>query len=210
MVNNRDVDRYVQVTSIVKDFIKRKRVQVVLGAKVLETETLRCFLYNWLGSDEKFYSLVVPHTEATIYNFPEVTYVSVRNFDSILEHNLKSFDTRDAWQKDRWSEQEVRTEMRSLKIFLDNLATGYLKLPHHSIQSIMTHLHPVLGMTIWYKNFKEKSNSITIWFDSITTIEVDDEYIEELLTSLHIEDKVQVMQCAKSLMLEEVTGFDNR
>lgn len=47
------MNKYERVASVVKTFIKGKHVQVVLGAMVIETGLLRCFLYNWLGSDEK-------------------------------------------------------------------------------------------------------------------------------------------------------------
>lgn len=204
----RNSDRESIVGETVKGFVKSKKVQVVLGAKVVETEALKCFLYNWLGSDERFYSLVAPYTEATVYNFPDVMYTANSSFDDVLNHNLKVFDTKEEWQSGKWSEYEIRNEMKNLKIFLDGLATGYLKLPHHTVQSIMTHLHPVLGMTILYKDSKDKQNSLTIWFNSVTAIEVDDAYIGELLTAMKIENRVRVVQCAKSLRLEEAIGFD--
>lgn len=96
----RNSDRESIVRETVKGFVKSKKVQVVLGAKVVETEALKCFLYNWLGSDERFYSLVAPYTEATVYNFPDVMYTANSSFDDVLNHNLKVFDTKEEWQSE--------------------------------------------------------------------------------------------------------------
>ena len=63
-------------------------------------------------------------------------------------------------------------------------------------------------MTVWYKDFSNKQKSLTIWFNSITTIEVNDVYVGELLAALKLENRVRVIQQAEALRLEEAVGFD--
>lgn len=207
MVNNSEVNKYRFVESVTKAFIRGKCAQTVISARVLGG-IIRCYQYDWVGYDQRFYSLVVPCTEATVYKFPDILRTNSRSFEQVLESNLRVFNTKEEWQSNKWTEGYVRQELSALEKKFDAVRAEHLNLKHHSVQSIIMHLQPTIGMTIWYQDSEKKMSSFTVWINAITTIEVDDRYIGELLTALGIESRVHIVQCAPALALEEVSSFD--
>lgn len=188
---------------IIIDFVKGFGVTIVLR-KCVKSHLVNEFVCDWIGTDDKFYSLAVFYNETSL--LPIGCNHLVCSFDNtkILNESLRVFGTKDDWCKGCWSDTELvklNDGLIAKMLAIENLQA---QCGDYKILSAKMYVSPSFGVSIWYECFK-KIECLTAWYGAQTTVAAVGHGLAELVEKLGLSDCVCVVEKQDSKLLLEVT-----
>lgn len=187
-------ENYEIISKAILEYIRQIGVKTVLTNKVF-TGQLKVFYVNWVGRDDRYYSLLAPCGYSTVYRVGQSDISSVHDsIQSVLEFNTRIFENTDDWYSGMWDLEYAKRYTNELmrqissRTFTDISESGY------SVADVQLHVQPTLGVTIWYRSPTGRLGNITVWQGSKTSIGLVDDGFIRFLDALGISGSVQCMR----------------
>lgn len=188
---------------VAMEFIKGIGVAVMLNNGKIDGD-ITVLYYNWLGVDERLYSLLVPCTAASVYSADNI-FATSSSINDALNKNLKVFDTREDWDDGKWTQQHAEKCSKEMSAFARCFVTTNCSIGDYTLVQSQLLVHPCIGMTLWY-TYRGEYNTLTVWLRAKVEVEAKDERFEEFVEKLGISDLVTVVWPIGSLRALE--AFD--
>lgn len=187
-------ESYDVISKVILEYIKRIGVKTILTNKVFAGE-LRVFYLNWIGRDDKYYSLLAPCSYSTVYRVGQSDISSSYNsIQAVLEFNTKVFEDTDAWYEGMWKLEYAERYSEELMRQINSRTFNSISAGGYRTVDVHLHVQPMLGMTIWYESVTGKLGNITVWQGTKTTLGLVDDGFIKFLDALGILGNVQCMQ----------------
>lgn len=182
---------------VIDDFVRRLGVTVILDRKVV-SGVIDIFYYNFIGSDKRFYSLLVPCNETQILLSPQ-KHLTVSDFigipeneectDLMISRNLRVFNTKEDWVTGKWKIENARAVDKKLRKYLDECLIDYCEVGNYRLVSHRLWLRPAVGLSILYDELGKGTKSFSIWHGCKTELPDTDGlrlFVKELGLEKHI------------------------
>lgn len=149
------------------------------------------YLFDWIGSDSQYYSLLVVCNETQIFAKKIITIGTSADAVNPLSSNLKQFATKDEWNVNRWTEDDVNRMDTFVKqnysgIDLDGCDT----LTYHVLSFGYT-IRPILQYTISYA-YREHVHCLALIMEKDQVLIYRNpeqlEFYTRILERLHLRD----------------------
>lgn len=195
-------NRWIQ--NVIESYIKDTGVDVMLTNDMI-SGLVDVFYYNWISTDGRYFSLLCPCSQTQILPVERHDVVSGCSLNTMLEHNLRIFNTKSEWNVGKWGREYAKEYNDMLKKTLldkrqiDTVVCGY------TVKGIDLHVQPCLGVTLWY--FKTKLECLTIWFGYKITVVTCDDKFGKFIQELGFSEWVEVI-CNRS-NIERIGVFDD-
>ncbi len=187
-------ENYEFVSKVVLDYVKGIGVKTILTNKVF-TGILKVFYINWIGADDKYYSLLAPCSCSTVYKVEQVNFSGdYKDMQSVLKSNTKIFDTSDDWRCGMWELEYAKQYADTLCNQIASRTFNGVSESGYSVVDVQLHVQPMLGVTIWYRSITGRLGNITVWQGTKTILGITDAGFIRFLEALGISGCVQSLQ----------------
>lgn len=197
-------DEYEFMTRVVNEFVKGHGIKIVLTAKVFKG-FLHVYYYNWVGTDDCYYSLLAPCSKTMIYEYPNFATTTGGTMTGVLKKNLRCFENKDEWNKEKWKPEEAEECAKRIADCMGEYSALIGTFGEYSVLGVEVHLQPALGVTVWYK--KECVGCVTCWYGSVATVVTEDSGMVEFIERIGLERLVKVV-CLRPENLNRIARID--
>lgn len=190
---------------VINNFVKRKGVSIMLTKTVIRG-ALSVYYYNWVGTNEKYYSLLVPCNESQIFTV-DGDVALIDDMEKALDKNLKQFYTKGEWDVGKWK-REVAEEFNStLEKKLNSIYRPTEPINGYRVVDLKIYLEPNVGISIWYQ--RETLQNLTVWLGHHRDVFTYDAGLKEFVDQFEFGDAVTVhVLTAARHKLEEKLNYD--
>lgn len=178
---------------IISGFVRKLGVKVMLSQKVL-AGTLDTFYYNWIGSDGKYYSLLVACNDTSFFIKTGNTFrLSTFDTATTLKDALRQFECKQDWMTGKWTLQEALTFCSFIEQQLEHNYSRNVEVGCYKLISEKFWIRPALGVSVFYR-VGDFTNVLNFWYGSKTTISTNDSDFLDFINELGYSDLIDVVQ----------------
>lgn len=172
-------ESYKMMDKVLVSFVKKIGIKTVLTQQKF-TGLLRVYYYNWIGVDNKFYSLLAPCSYDKVYTQNIFSFSGLcSTLFGALKNNLRVFETKEEWDAGKWSRDDACEYNNRLQHEMEKTATMRVTVGKYRVEDVQLHIQPTLGITVWYCKGEDEFESITLWSGAKTTVfSLDREFVE--------------------------------
>lgn len=191
------------MTKVINSYVKSIGIKMILSNDVIYG-FITIIRMNWIGGDDRYYSLLVPFNETTIFDASDCTvqYTNM-SFVSMLKKNTRIFDSKDEWMQGVWSKDYATKYSSNLKNgLISNVVTSKV-FGNYKVLEIIPYVKPCIGFTFWYEKLDTNEiNAITVWRGAITKVYTEDLNLHQLISDLGLVDSIQLISITKQQPLQ--------
>lgn len=180
---------YLTMKEIIVDYVKSLGVRLSLGAHKC-TGLLTYYIFDWMGTDSKFYSFLVICNETQFFT-KSVLRLGETDCGALsrLNVNLRSFNKKQEWVDGRWTENDVNKYDAFLKEEISAIKLVNCDTLHYSVVEFCICLHPIVQYVITYRT-KHDIKNLVLSLEASKHIEVENleqqEFFENILEQLDL------------------------
>lgn len=196
-----------RMKKVILQFIKGIGISIILNREEFGTE-FKVLYYNWIGIDDKFYSLLVPCSVATIYRADSYA-IPGNSIEGTLKHNLRVFDTKEEWNSGKWGREYAQDYCERINSYTACLITKKCETSNYKLLEVKPWTVPCPGLTVWF-SYQGQPDSLTVWLGACTTKQAQTSEFQEFIEQLGIAGMVNVVvQPPQTLAIESCNSYTN-
>lgn len=186
-------------------YIKSIGVSVSLRFKAIDG-LLTYYVADWLGTDKKYYSLLVICNETQIFasNNLGLTCEEIKSDElkpaSRLTANLRQFDEKLDWALGQWDLEQIKSYDAFLKKSISEFTLDDCDTEDCTLDVFSISLHPIVQFIIGYTiNEDKKTIALSLGNEAMLLVESTSEqaFIQNVINALSLEKyySVEVKPC---------------
>lgn len=181
------------IDRIVYAYVRSIGIRIILTNET-SAGVISVIRIGWVGTDGKYYSLMAPHSETTIFDANNCTVgFSASDTYSLLKGNTRVFETKDDWSNNGWNKQDAVEYVRSFSEALERSFLLNAEVAGYRVLEIRPYVNPCMGLTVWYQNLEtELLDSLTVWRGSVTVVPVASGAFVEFIDQLGLKEVVKI------------------
>lgn len=183
---------YLIMKEIIVEYVKSLGVRLSLGAHKC-TGLLTYYIFDWMGTDSKFYSFLVICNETQFFT-KNVLRLGEEEGEALsrLNVNLRSFSKKQEWVEGKWTEDDIKKYDAFLKEKISTIKIVDCDTLHYSVIGFCICLHPIVQYVITYRTNHDIKN-LVLSLEASKSIEVENleqkEFFENILEQLDLNNK---------------------
>lgn len=183
---------YLIMKEIIVEYVKSLGVRLSLGAHKC-TGLLTYYIFDWMGTDSKFYSFLVICNETQFFT-KNVLCLGEGEGEALsrLNINLRSFSKKQEWVEGKWTEDDIKKYDAFLKEEISTIKIADCDTLHYSVIGFCICLHPIVQYVITYRTNHDIKN-LVLSLEASKNIEVESleqkEFFENILEQLDLNNK---------------------
>ena len=177
--------------SVIIDFIKSIGIAVVLNNKVLHG-LVDVYYFNWIGTDNKFYSLLAFANQTQIFskNVKWLGDGTDNSLQDVLFNCLRVSETKEDWLLERWELEPLEKLEEGLVCQIRNQIAFDVVNSIYRVRSVSVFIQPIVGFSIFYDKDDKFHGTINVLVNSKTVLKRHDSYFFEFVEGLGLSDFV--------------------
>ena len=183
---------YLIMKEIIVEYVRSLGVRLSLGAHKC-TGLLTYYIFDWMGTDSKFYSFLVICNETQFFT-KNVLRLGDEEGGALsrLNVNLRSFSKKQEWVEGKWTEDAIKKYDAFLKEEISTIKIVNCDTLHYSVIGFCICLHPIVQYVITYRTNHDIKN-LVLSLGASKNIEVESleqkEFFENILEQLDLNNK---------------------
>ena len=198
---------YSFMEEAIRQFVLNYGVRIVLPKDVFKS-TLNVYVYNWIGGDDRYYSLLVPCSTNMVYYHDAGRFVQeTSSLQKAMISNLLVFTKKEDWDAGHWTADFAKGYVKTLEKFV-LCRKGISGGGKYSITGIQLHVQPMIGISVWYVG--AGMDCITVWCGYVKKVVTTDSEYRKFLESLNFEGMLEIEGPNSGVLLLEDADADNQ
>lgn len=153
---------------LIVSFVKSLGVTVMLSQKVF-SDLLDFYCLNWLGSDDRYYSLLVPCNETQIFT-AERLLLGEPCSGCAIGANLRVFATKQEWLDGRWSLSDAERADKVLAEWIRKKCNCCYEGYGYKVHTVVCTTRPFLSISVACQRGNDLAGSFTVTTGSVSVV----------------------------------------